>query len=300
LPDHGESHHGEEDASVCYRHPGRQSWILCQRCGRTICPECQIPAPVGVQCPECVREAGGGGASSRMPWSAPKNNVTAMRRTPKWQRWIGQFLKPDSNAPTVTWVLLGAIVLLFFASLFTGGALLNLLIAYPGQPVWQIWRFFTSAFAQPAFLNVVLNVIFFLLIGPTVERMLGRARFITVLTAGSAVGASAMIMTGSPAFGFSGAMFGMFAAYFIIGRQMGVSTRPFLIVIGLNLVLSLFISPAFIPMMIGGLLGGGGAAWLFFFHRDRARSTPRLPYLQIAGGVAVFIVVALLQTSILR
>ena len=50
----------ETDPSVCYRHPGRQSWVLCQRCGRTVCPECQIMAPVGVHCPDCVAETSGG------------------------------------------------------------------------------------------------------------------------------------------------------------------------------------------------------------------------------------------------
>ena len=49
--------------NVCYRHPDRQSYILCQRCGRTICSQCQTQAPVGVHCPECVREAQGFGAA---------------------------------------------------------------------------------------------------------------------------------------------------------------------------------------------------------------------------------------------
>ena len=41
--------------NYCYRHPDRQSFVLCQRCLRTICGECQIPAAVGVICPECLR-----------------------------------------------------------------------------------------------------------------------------------------------------------------------------------------------------------------------------------------------------
>ncbi len=30
-----------ERTGFCYRHPDRQSFVLCQRCGRTVCPECQ-------------------------------------------------------------------------------------------------------------------------------------------------------------------------------------------------------------------------------------------------------------------
>jgi hypothetical protein len=28
-----------DPANYCYRHPDRQSFVLCQRCGRTICGE---------------------------------------------------------------------------------------------------------------------------------------------------------------------------------------------------------------------------------------------------------------------
>ena len=41
---------------TCYRHPDRETYVRCQRCNRPICPECQIPAAVGVQCPDDVRE----------------------------------------------------------------------------------------------------------------------------------------------------------------------------------------------------------------------------------------------------
>ena len=41
---------------VCYRHPGRETYIRCQRCDRPICPECMRDAAVGFQCVECVKE----------------------------------------------------------------------------------------------------------------------------------------------------------------------------------------------------------------------------------------------------
>ena len=40
----------------CYRHPDRETGVSCSNCGRPICHECMIPAPVGFRCPECVKE----------------------------------------------------------------------------------------------------------------------------------------------------------------------------------------------------------------------------------------------------
>ena len=41
---------------VCYRHPRRETAVACSSCGRSICPDCMTPTPVGMRCPECSRE----------------------------------------------------------------------------------------------------------------------------------------------------------------------------------------------------------------------------------------------------
>ena len=48
--------HEDTDREVCYRHPDREAGVTCQRCDRTICPECMHQASVGVHCPECVQQ----------------------------------------------------------------------------------------------------------------------------------------------------------------------------------------------------------------------------------------------------
>src|SRR5436305_14073938 len=41
---------------TCYRHPDRETWVSCVRCGRHACPDCMRDASVGQQCVECVGE----------------------------------------------------------------------------------------------------------------------------------------------------------------------------------------------------------------------------------------------------
>jgi len=52
---------------VCYRHPGRETYVRCTRCDRPICPDCMRDAAVGHQCPECVTE---GRRTQRQPRTA--------------------------------------------------------------------------------------------------------------------------------------------------------------------------------------------------------------------------------------
>src|SRR5262245_3421771 len=43
--------------STCFRHPGREAWRRCTRCGRPACSECLVQAQVGSHCVECARQA---------------------------------------------------------------------------------------------------------------------------------------------------------------------------------------------------------------------------------------------------
>ena len=67
----------------CYRHPQTATAVHCTRCGRPICTECMIEAPVGFQCPECVSQARadfrqGPGALRRSGFSVTKALLIAI------------------------------------------------------------------------------------------------------------------------------------------------------------------------------------------------------------------------------
>lgn len=41
-------------APVCYRHPDRETWVSCGKCGRPLCAECMRHGPVGIRCEDCL------------------------------------------------------------------------------------------------------------------------------------------------------------------------------------------------------------------------------------------------------
>src|SRR4051812_36520219 len=51
------------EALRCYRHPDRETGVSCSECGRGICPDCMVFAPVGIRCPDHA----GGPAAGRKP-----------------------------------------------------------------------------------------------------------------------------------------------------------------------------------------------------------------------------------------
>lgn len=47
----------------CYRHPKVATYVSCSRCGKPICPDCMLEAPVGFLCSECYYPTGRGGSA---------------------------------------------------------------------------------------------------------------------------------------------------------------------------------------------------------------------------------------------
>jgi len=39
---------------TCYKHPGRETLLRCNRCDRPMCSECAVLTPTGYRCKECI------------------------------------------------------------------------------------------------------------------------------------------------------------------------------------------------------------------------------------------------------
>ena len=99
-----------------------------------------------------------------------------------------------------------------------------------------------------------------ILVGPSLERLLGRLRFLAVYLL-SALGGSVMFYLLAPAnelgLGASGAIFGLFGAWFVVARRLRVDSRSIVFLIVLNLAISFAVAGIAWQAHVGGLLTGG-------------------------------------------
>jgi len=247
----------DDSDNFCYRHPSRQSFVLCQRCGRTICAECQTQASVGVHCPECVREA--------------------RQRAPKRKPAIVTAFRPSSNKPVVTYSIIALCVLVYVAQFVSGGLVYQLLAYAPELTAIQPWRMITAAFVHSPFalarptslLHIAFNMYSLFIFGPILEHLLGRARFLALYLISAFGGSVAvlLLMSNVVVVGASGAIFGLLGAFFIIQRRLGGNNVQLLVVIGINLVLGFLIPNVAWQAHLGGLIAGGAVAFVYLQTR---------------------------------
>lgn len=276
---------GQEVPPTCYRHPDRETWVSCVRCGRPACPDCLRQAAVGQQCVECVRGASQGTRQPRTAFGG----------------------RPAATA-AVTWTLVGVNVLVFLIEV----ARPNLLYAWgqlgmpantpggvqSGVAAGQWYRLITSAFTAPGasfsglgFLDIALNMWALIVVGPALERLLGHARFLGVYLL-SAIGGSVLFYYMAPfglAAGASGAIFGLFGAWFVVSRRLRLDTRGILVLIAINLAFSfMYRNTIAWQDHIGGLIVGAlvTAGYAYAPRRNRA-------VIQVLVSVAVLVLLVL-------
>ena len=245
-------------APSCYRHPGRPTYVRCNRCERYICGDCMRSAAVGQQCVECVRA---GARTIRQP------------RT----RFGGRL---RSDTPVVTYALIAVNVLAFVLQMASGTMEKDLALWSPAVAQGQLYRLVTSAFLHYGATHLLLNMWALYVVGPPLEMWLGRLRF-GALYALSGLGGSVLVYLVSPldtaTAGASGAIFGLFAATFVVGKRLVVDVRWVVAVVALNLVFT-FLVPLISSQRIswqahlGGLVSGAVVAAAYVYPPRELRN----------------------------
>jgi membrane associated rhomboid family serine protease len=264
------------DPAVCYRHPDREAHIRCVRCERRICPDCMIPASVGFQCPECVKQ---GSKSVRRATTVFGGRVTDD------PGWVSKVI----IALNVVAFVLQQVVDGFTARFFDLGAI------PPGDPVvgvasGEYYRLLTSAFLHGGVVHLLLNMYALYLFGPPVEAALGRVRFVALYLL-SALGGSALSYAFAnplqPSLGASGAVFGLLGAFLVINRRLGRDTSGVMVLLAINFAYGFLVPRIDWRAHLGGLVVGALCAAVFAYAPNDRRRTA----VQVAGLVAILLVV---------
>ncbi len=263
------------EAPSCYRHPGRQTYLRCNRCERYICGDCMRTAAVGHQCVECVQE---GARTIRQP----RTRFGAQER---------------SGAPVVTYALIAINVLVFVLQLALGNLERQLALWPPAVADGQLYRLVTSAFVHYGATHLLLNMWALYVVGPPLEMLLGRLRF-GALYALSGLGGSVLVYVLSlnvMTAGASGAVFGLFAATFVVAKRLSLDLRWVGAVIAINLVFT-FVAPAVSSQRIswqghvGGLVTGGLVAAAYVYAPRERRNLIQAAVTVVVLGVFVALV----------
>ncbi len=263
-------------APSCYRHPGRETNIRCVRCGRPICADCMVDAPVGFQCPECVRAGARG---------------TAERRTV-----LGGRVTNDPAAVTKVLLALNAVVYvatLTVDTVFEKLALVSLATS-PGGAIGvaagEWYRLLSAPFLHLQVWHIALNLYALWLVGPPLEALLGRWRYAALYLVSAVAGSAASVLflpPGVPSLGASGAVFGLLGATFVVGRRLDRDTSVATSMIVLSAVLGFVLPNIDWRGHLGGLIGGAmiGAVMAYAPRKGRTAAS--------VAGCAVVLTVAL-------
>jgi membrane associated rhomboid family serine protease len=283
----------------CYRHPSNETGVHCTRCGRPICTECMIPAPVGYQCPECVAEA------RRAFRQGPGRQIRSLRPT----------------GASIASITLGVLVVVFVIQVVTGQGvglglstsrpdpLLTRFAMVPGLVAQgEYYRLVTAMFLHLSILHILFNGWALLIFGRFVEQSLGRVAFAIVFLVGGFCGSVASYLFSPPnvaSAGASGAivaLFGAFIAFNFRRRESALSRanlQSALIIIALNLALTIGYRQIDWRAHLGGLVGGLALGALLD-GIGPSRSRRAITVVGVAAVLVVAVVLVVVRTSELR
>ena len=244
-------------------------------------------AAVGFQCPDCVAQ---GAATVRAP-----------RTT------FGGRVSDDTSRVSLAIVALNVVV--FVAGLALGERELQLrfgnIAGAPGAfgvADGELYRLLTAAFLHAGVFHILLNMFALAQLGPVLESALGRVRFVALYVLSALGGSVLSYLLSDPlqlGVGASGAIFGLFGAYYVVVRRLGGETRSILVLLAVNLVITFSVPIIDWRAHLGGLVVGAGvaAAYAHVPRGPRRGQLQGLVCLAVGLVLVALVVVRTLQLS---
>ncbi|MFM2438209.1 MAG: hypothetical protein RLZ55_1028 [Actinomycetota bacterium] len=236
------------------------------------------PAPVGFQCPECVRAG------------QQKSNVTVIRP--------GSPVGSAAAKPYVTWTIVGICVAIFVVELLLGvDAVAGQYGMYPvAVGLGGEWfRLPASMFLHGSILHLLFNMYVLIVLGPTLERILGHVRFLVLYLVAGVGGAVASYAFSSPmtvSVGASGAIFGLMGALLVAGQRLRFDIKTILVLVGINLAIGFVVGGIDWRAHLGGLVTGAALAAVMVSPAGRPRKAVEY------GGIAAVLLLLMAATAL--
>jgi membrane associated rhomboid family serine protease len=291
---------------TCYRHPGRETYIRCQRCDRPICPDCMRDAAVGFQCPSCVAEGAKGTRAGRTAYgglrSANPQLTSIVIIAINVAVWLLIAASGGGRSSWVNRLALHAEGICssqdgqgYFPSVDTAARCNSIpgTAWFDGVADGAGWQLVTSMFTHVEVIHIAFNMLALWILGPQLELAIGRVRFLALYLLSGLAGSVCVYWLSDPqtaTLGASGAVFGLMAGLLVVAFKVRGNVQSILMWIGLNAVITVF-GRGFISWQghLGGFVGGLLLA-LVIVYAPRNRRV----FWQVSGLCAIGAVLAAL------
>ena len=175
----------------------------------------------------------------------------------------------------------------------------HILGATAGVSGGDYYRLFTSMFLHYGLLHLLMNMWALWVLGRTLEAVLGPLRFLVLyLVAGLGGSVSVYLFANphAPTAGASGAIFGLFAALFVVLKRLKRDTSSVIPILVINLIIS-FVPGISLAAHLGGFLTGGVLAAAFAYAPRNMRN--RVQAMAAIGMVLLLLAMTAYGTSML-
>lgn len=264
-----------------------------------------VPGSVGFQCPECVAQGIRETRQNELPHGGTR----------------------VANPRTTSIVLIAVNVIVWLAILFTGSRssrLVDLLALFPdgqcfsgnnayllakdqclqvgyqwadGVGTGAFWQVITSGFTHVEVLHIGFNMLVIWMLGPNLERILGRVRFLAIYFVAMLGGAASVMWLSEsyiPVLGASGAIYGLLGALLVVAIRYKGDVRNILIWLAINVAFSFAVPNISWQGHLGGFIAGTLAtAVIVYLPKDKR--TLQWP---LVGAVALVTVAAILARAL--
>ncbi len=254
-------------------------------------------AAVGFQCPTCVREGAKSVRSAGTAYGGKRSANPALTSQVLIALNAAVFLLIHATGGNASpWLYRLALLPSSGTAIIDGQPQ-----TFPGVSDGAWWQLLTSAFTHLDLWHIGFNMVALWVLGPQLEMVLGRLRFLAVYLL-AALSGSVLVYwlsaVNTPTIGASGALFGLMGALLVIAHKVHGNVSQLMMWIGLNFLITV-VGRAFISWQghLGGFVGGLLLAAAFVYAPQAGRSRWQLAAAATLSGALLLATAA--RTAVL-